>query len=122
VFQKLNYQVNKTSAGNKHSWYLYCKFSDNLITLRKSSGMVIGMQDLVVPTTYTTFKEDLVPIGCSYRDNHLVLASFYSEDSMDILCYDINTMAQQWAQRMAKGSVDRWSTCSKRQVHYFSGK
>lgn len=72
-----------------------------VIIIQKSTGAVIGHQDLVVPSTYNTFNFDLTPIGCGYRNENLVLASFYSKDSMDILSYDINTMSQKWSKRFA---------------------
>jgi outer membrane protein assembly factor BamB len=85
------------------------KVMDNVnykvIIIQKSSGAVIGRQDLEVPTTLITNNAKIVPIGCAYRNNSLVIANFNTIDSMDIHSYDINTMSQKWTKRIANSIV-----------------
>jgi outer membrane protein assembly factor BamB len=72
-----------------------------ILQIQKDNGTIIRSSDLVIPTTYSQFSQVLAPLGCSYKASKLYIASFNAVDSLDIFCYDITSMSQQWKIRIA---------------------
>lgn len=72
-----------------------------VIQLNLNTGAVISSQHISLLTTYASFAQLIAPLGCSYRDNKLYLAHYYSIDSLDIYSFDASNASQLWTKRFA---------------------
>lgn len=72
-----------------------------VIQLNLNSGTVISSQHISLLTTYASFSQLIAPLGCSYRNNKLYLAHYYSIDSMDMYAFDASNVSQLWTKRFA---------------------
>ncbi|AYB32526.1 hypothetical protein D4L85_18950 [Chryseolinea soli] len=72
-----------------------------ILQIQKSNGAIISTKDLTIPTTYAPQTQMIAPLGCSYDDDNLYLASFNDIDSLDIFSYDMTGMSQKWKKRFA---------------------
>lgn len=72
-----------------------------VITVNIAGGTIENNYNITVPTTYSTYAQLYAPLGCAYRNNQLVLASYNTVDSLDIISFDIAHSVQKWKTRVA---------------------
>jgi outer membrane protein assembly factor BamB len=109
----------ETDLNTPNTWWTYnyldadkivvVKVKDNsnygILQIRKDNGSVVKSGNLVIPTTYAQYTQRIAPMGCSYKNNTIYIAGFYSVDSLDIYSYDISSLSQQWKVRLSNNLI-----------------
>lgn len=102
--------LNITDAWTTYNFFendhmIVVKVLDNthykVFQLQKSNGAISDKKEVVIPSTYAQFDQQLAPLGCNYTGKQLFFTSYYSIDSLDITCMNVSNSAVKWKKRIS---------------------